>query len=51
MKSLKLKEGLKIGMIKTKIEEAILENIIPNEYEAAYNYMLEIKDDILKVLG
>ena len=47
MKVLDLKEGKKIGLIKNKIEEAILENIIDNDYDQAYKYMMKIKDDIL----
>lgn len=31
-----------IGDIKNKIKDAILEGEIPNEYDAAYNYMLEL---------
>ena len=30
------------------IEEAILDGIIPNDYDAALKYLYEIKDDILK---
>ncbi len=30
-----------IGMLKSSIKDAILDAVIPNEYEAAYNYMME----------
>ena len=48
METLDLKEGVKIGLIKNKIEDAILESIIPNTYEDAFEYMMKIKDKVLK---
>ncbi|HMD14351.1 MAG TPA: tRNA nucleotidyltransferase, partial [Bacteroidota bacterium] len=36
-----------VGVLKSKIEEAILEGQIPNEHDAALAYLLSIKDEIL----
>ena len=36
-----------VGTIKKAIEEAILEGVIPNDYQEAKEYLFKIKDDIL----
>ncbi len=42
-----LKPSKKVGEIKTAIEEAILDGKIGNNYEEAYQYLLQIKDQYL----
>ena len=39
--------GPLVGKLKKMIEEAILDGRIPNEYDAAYQYLLQIKDEVL----
>ena len=47
MKTFSLKRGKAIGMFKHRIEEAILDGQIKNDYESAFQYMMDIKDNIL----
>ncbi len=41
MQSLNLKPSREVGMIKNAIREAIIEGVIPNEYEKAFDFMLQ----------
>jgi tRNA nucleotidyltransferase (CCA-adding enzyme) len=47
MEALNLDPGPVIGDIKDAIKEAILEGDIPNEHDAAYDYMMNIKDEFV----
>ena len=47
METLGLKPGRVVGDLKEAIREAILEGKIPNEHDAASEYLIEIKDEIL----
>jgi poly(A) polymerase len=42
-----LTEGVMVGILKDKITDAILDGIIPNEHDAALNYLLSIKDEVM----
>lgn len=47
MTTLNLPPSAAVGKIKRAIEEAILDGLIPNEHDAAFAYMMQIKDEIL----
>lgn len=43
-----IEPGPVVGVLKSKIEEAILEGHIPNEHDAALEFLLGIKDEVLQ---
>ncbi|MCX6138190.1 MAG: CCA tRNA nucleotidyltransferase [Ignavibacteriales bacterium] len=42
-----LPPGKLVGVLKSKIEDAILDGVIPNEHDAALGYLLQIKDETI----
>ncbi|MFV1980982.1 MAG: CCA tRNA nucleotidyltransferase, partial [Rhodothermia bacterium] len=47
MQVLGLGEGIAVGIIKENVREAIVDGRIANEHDAAYDFMMEIKDDAI----
>jgi len=47
MEALGLKPSRAVGLLKEAVREAILEGTIPNEHDAAFAYLMKIKDEIL----
>jgi hypothetical protein len=50
MTALELPPSPAVGVIKNAIREAILDGKIPNDHDAAYQYMIEVKDALLASL-
>ncbi|MFQ5571375.1 MAG: CCA tRNA nucleotidyltransferase [Rhodothermales bacterium] len=48
MEVLGIGEGVAVGIIKETIREAILDGKIPNEHDAAYAHMMQIKDEAVR---
>lgn len=48
MEVIGINEGVAVGIIKEHIREAILDGDIPNEHDAAFAYMMAMKDDALR---
>jgi len=48
METLGLPPSRAVGILKEAIREAILEGRIPNDHAAAFAYLMEIKDEVLK---
>lgn len=50
MKEFGIQPGKAVGIIKTAIEEAILEGVIPNEFDAALKFLTENRQKLLSMI-
>ena len=48
MKVCDLEPGKLVGILKSKIEDAILDGRISNDHDQALNYLLQIKEDVIR---
>jgi putative nucleotidyltransferase with HDIG domain len=48
MRVCNLEPGKLVGVLKSKIEKAILDGIIPNEHDSALQYLLSVKDAVIR---
>jgi poly(A) polymerase len=42
-----LNQGVMVGILKDKITDAVLDGVIPNDHDAAMQFLLSIKDEVL----
>jgi poly(A) polymerase len=47
MKVCGLEPGKLVGVLKSKLEEAILDGTIPNEHDPALHYLMQVKDKVI----